>query len=182
MRQEAGASPRQGVESHSSFRRLPAHLDVRLDAGLPRQGDPDPMKTQVTSADPITVLGGHGPHFAELKEWMDHLSEEVRSRREAEDTLREEMRKFTSETKSIGFDDKSVAATTPEVEQVVSLVEGLRRDTVMDVGLLRTEMGHSRNIISSLAEMVVKKKRASKEASQSKLEKDPCRGGLGRVP
>jgi len=52
---------------------------------------------------------------------------------------------------------------------VVRLVEGLRRDIVMDIRLLRTEMGRSRNVISSLAEMVVGK-RASKEVSQNKLE------------
>ena len=40
---------------------------------------------------------------------------------------------------------------------MVSLVEGLRRDIVMDIRLLRTEMGRSRNDISSLAEMVVEK-------------------------
>ena len=52
---------------------------------------------------------------------------------------------------------------------MVSLAEGLRRDIVMDIRLLRTEMGRSRNVISSLAEMVVGK-RASKEVSQNKLE------------
>jgi len=64
---------------------------------------------------------------------------------------------------------------------VVSLVVGLRRDIVMDIRLLRTEMGRPRNDISSLAEMDVGK-RASKEVSQSKLEMDPCRAGLGCVP
>jgi len=70
LRREAGAPLRQGVESHLSFLRRPAHLDQRLDAGLPRHGDPDPMKTQVTSADPITLPDGHNPHFGDLKERM----------------------------------------------------------------------------------------------------------------
>jgi len=56
---------------------------------------------------------------------------------------------------SIGFDDYSVAARIPEVEHEVSLVEGLRRDVVMDIRLFRTGMVRSRNDISSLAEMVV---------------------------
>merc|ERR1712135_192601 len=123
---------------------------------------------EVTSQQSVALLDEHSPLVAQLKERMDNLSEEVRGRREAEDVLRKELQKLTSEKKSAGFDDKSVAATSPEVEQVVNLVEGLRRDIVMDVGLLRTEMEHSRNDISSLAEMVVRE-RASKEASHSKL-------------
>ena len=58
------------MESHLSFRCRPAHLDERLDAGLPRHDDPDPMKTQVTSADPITLPDGHNLRFGDLKERM----------------------------------------------------------------------------------------------------------------
>ena len=38
------------------------------------------------------------------------------------------------------------------------IVEGLRRDIAVDVGLLRGEMEHSRNDISSFAEMVVRER------------------------
>ena len=44
-----------------------------------------------------------------------------------------------------------------ELEVLRSLRQGLRRDIVMDIRLLRTEMGRSRNDISSLAEVVVEK-------------------------
>jgi len=184
LRREASpkTSPRHSMETDDSFRRLPVNHDSlrrgrsddRLGAGLSQHGAHDPLTTQVTSQQSVALLDEHSPLVAQLKERMDNLSEEVRGRREAEDVLRKELQKLTSEKKSAGFDDKSVAATSPEVEQVVNLVEGLRRDIVMDVGLLRTEMEHSRNDISSLAEMVVRERAAaSKEASHSKLEMEP---------
>ena len=106
---------------------------------------------------------------------LQHELEEVRATRTILEGEKTEKLEF-----SIGFDEKSVAARTPEVEHVVSLVECLRRDIVMDIRLLRTEMGRSRNDISSLAEMVVGKKvrrrlrRASWRWIHGELAWDAC--------